>query len=151
MEWTGYELLWLFFGYAFAGWVFNTAYAAVRQRKFVDMGFFYGPWCPAYGFGGLAFTIFLTELKDRLFFLFLGGVILSFLVTYLTGFVLERIFHRKWWDFSRKRFQFGGYVSMPWSLVWGSLGVLCIRFVNPFLRDLLKLLPVSVGTALLIV
>lgn len=103
------------------------------------------------GFGGLAFAVFLTELHDNLFFLFVGGTILSFVVTYTTGFVLERIFHRKWWDFSRKRFQFSGYVSLPWSVVWGLLGVLCIRFVNPFLRDVLKLLPHGVGKIILLV
>ena len=151
MDMTGYELLWLFFTYSFAGWVTGTAGAAARQRKFVDVGFLYGPWCPAYGVGGLLFAIFLTELRDSLFFLFVGGVILSFIVTYTTGFVLERIFHRKWWDFSRKRFQFGGYVSLPWSVVWGLLGVLCIRFVNPFLRDMLKLLPHGVGKIILLV
>lgn len=151
MDMTGYELLWLFFSYSFAGWVTGTAGAAARQRKFVDVGFLYGPWCPAYGVGGLLFAIFLTELRDSLFFLFVGGVILSFIVTYTTGFVLERIFHRKWWDFSRKRFQFGGYVSLPWSAVWGLLGVLCIRFVNPFLRDVLKLLPHGVGKIILLV
>ena len=151
MGWTGYELLWLFFAYAFAGWMIGTAGAAVRQKKFVDVGFLYGPWCPAYGFGGLAFAVFLTELHDNLFFLFVGGTILSFVVTYTTGFVLERIFHRKWWDVSRKRFQFSGYVSLPWSVVWGLLGVLCIRFVNPFLRDVLKLLPHGVGKIILLV
>ena len=81
MDMTGYELLWLFFSYSFAGWVTGTAGAAARQRKFVDVGFLYGPWCPAYGVGGLLFAIFLTELRDSLFFLFVGGVILSFIVT----------------------------------------------------------------------
>ena len=89
-----YDLLWFFFLYAFAGWVIGTAAAAVREKKFVDVGFLYGPICPAYGFGGVIYIIFLTELRGHLFFLFLGGAILSFLLTLLTGFVLERIFHR---------------------------------------------------------
>ena len=68
-----YELLWFFFTYAFAGWVIGTALAAVREKKFVDVGFLYGPLCPAYGLGGVVFALFLTELKAHLFFLFLGG------------------------------------------------------------------------------
>lgn len=125
-----YELLWFFFTYAFAGWVIGTALAAVREKKFVDVGFLYGPLCPAYGLGGVAFALFLTELKDHLFFLFLGGAILSFLMTVFTGLILEGIFHRKWWDYSRKRFQFGGYVNLPYSVVWGALAVLNICVVN---------------------
>ena len=146
-----YELLWFFFLYAFAGWVIGTAAAAVREKKFVDVGFLYGPVCPAYGFGGVIYAIFLTELKDHLFFLFLGGAILCFLLTLLTGFVLERIFHRRWWDYSRKKFQFGGYVNLPYAVIWGVLGVLSVLFVNPFLRGTLKLIPRTAGEVILIV
>ena len=146
-----YDLLWFFFLYAFAGWVIGTAAAAVREKKFVDVGFLYGPICPAYGFGGVIYIIFLTELRGHLFFLFLGGAILSFLLTLLTGFVLERIFHRKWWDYSRKRFQFSGYVNLPYALVWGALAVISIRFVNPFLRGMFRLLPRRAGEVVLLV
>ena len=108
MEYTAYQLLWFFLIYSVAGWAIGTAGAAVREKKFVDVGFLYGPICPAYGFGALAFALFLPELKNQIFFLFLGGVILSAAVAFFTGFVLERIFHRKWWDYSRRRLQFGG-------------------------------------------
>lgn len=146
-----YELVWLFFVYAFAGWVIGTVLAAVREKKFVDVGFLYGPLCPAYGLGGVIFAVFLTELKEHLFFLFLGGAILSFLLTVFTGLILEGIFHRKWWDYSRKRFQFGGYVNLPYSVVWGVLAVLTIHFVNPFLSGALGKVPRAVGETVLIV
>ena len=146
-----YELLWFFFTYAFAGWGVGTVLAAVREKKFVDVGFLYGPLCPAYGLGGVAFALFLTELKDHLFFLFLGGAILSFLMTILTGLILEGIFHRKWWDYSRKRFQFGGYVNLPYSVVWGGLAVLNICVINPFLRKVFGLIPRAAGEIILIV
>ena len=151
MNHTLYELLWLFFIYAFAGWMIGTVLAAVREKKFVDVGFLYGPLCPAYGLGGVVFAVFLTELKDHLFFLFLGGAILSFLVTEFTGLILERIFHRKWWDYSRKKFQFGGYVNLPYSVVWGVLAVLNIHFVNPFLRGVWNRIPGAAGEIVLTV
>lgn len=146
-----YELVWFFFLYAFAGWVIGTVAAAFREKKFVDVGFLYGPWCPAYGFGGVVYAIFLTELKGHLFFLLLGGAILSFLMTLVTGFVLERIFHRKWWDYSRKRFQFSGYVNLPYAVIWGVLAALCILFVNPLIRRLLSLIPKAAGEIVLMV
>ena len=151
MEYTAYQLLWFFFIYSFAGWVIGTAGAAVREKKFVDVGFLYGPLCPAYGFGALAFSIFLPELKNNLFFLFLGGVILSAAVSFLTGFVLERIFRRKWWDYSRKRLQFEGYVSLPYTAVWGASAVFCILILNPFLTGLVNLIPQQAGNIALIV
>ena len=104
MTYSLYELLFFFLAYSVIGWAAGTVAAAVREKKFIDVGFLYGPCCPAYGIVAVLFALFLTELKDRLVFLFLGGTVLSFIVTLGTGFVLERIFHRKWWDYSRRRF-----------------------------------------------
>lgn len=151
MEYSLYQLSWFFLLYSFIGWGLGTAAAAVRERKFIDVGFLYGPYCPAYGFGAIAFAVFLTELRNSLFFLFLGGVILSFLVSLLTGFVLERIFHRKWWDYSRKRFQFGGYVNLPYTVLWGLLAVICVSLVNPFLDTVVSVVPTRAGGVLIII
>ena len=145
-----YELIWFFVLYSFVGWALGTAAAAVREKKFVDVGFLYGPYCPAYGTAAVLFTIFLSELENNLFFLFLGGTILSFIVILGTGFVLERIFHRKWWDYSRKRFQFGGYVNLPYIVIWGFLAVFCISVGNPLLKDLLGLIPRSIGEIIIL-
>ena len=151
MNYSIYELLWFFVLYSFIGWMLGTSAAAVREKKFVDIGFLYGPYCPAYGIGAVLFTVFLSELKENLFFLFLGGMILSFIVILGTGFVLERIFHRKWWDYSRKRLQFGGYVNLPYSVVWGLLAVCCVKIVNPLLNDLIQLIPRAISNFILIV
>lgn len=146
-----YELLWYFFFYSFAGWALGTVLAAVREKKFIDVGFLYGPFCPAYGLGAVSFALFLTELKNSLFFMFLGGVILSFVITHLTGFFLEKIFHRKWWDYSRKRFQFAGYVNLPYTIVWGVTAILCVAFINPLWDKLISFLPHGIGRILLFV
>lgn len=151
MEVTMYKLLWIFAICSFAGWIIGTAAAAFREKKFVDVGFLFGPWCPAYGFGGVLFAVFLQELKDTLLFLFVGGVVLSFLVSLATGFVLEKIFHKKWWDYSRKKFQFGGYVNLPYTVVWGFTAVVCVAFINPFLGKMIGMIPRRVGEIILLV
>ena len=151
MEVTMYKLLWIFAICSFAGWIIGTAAAAFREKKFVDVGFLFGPWCPAYGFGGVLFAVFLQELKDTLLFLFVGGVVLSFLVSLATGFVLEKIFHKKWWDYSRKKFQFGGYVNLPYTVVWGFTAVVCVAFINPFLGKMIGMIPRRAGEIILLV
>lgn len=146
-----YYLIWYFFLYSLLGWALGTILAAIREKKFIDVGFLYGPFCPAYGVGAVAFALFLSELKNSLFFLFLGGVILSFVITHLTGFFLEKIFHRKWWDYSRKRFQFAGYVNLPYTVIWGIAAVVCVSFINPFFKELISFLPISIGKIILVV
>ena len=78
-----YQLLWIFFVYSFIGWCGEAAMAAVRRHKFVNRGFVSGPLCPVYGAGAAAVAVFLPELRDRLFFLFLGGMIVTTFVEYL--------------------------------------------------------------------
>ena len=146
-----YHLLWMFLIYSFIGWAVGTAAAAMRKKKFIDVGFLYGPWCPSYGLGGAAFAVLLPELKNSLFFLFLGGMILGFLVSWFTGFFLEKIFHKKWWDYSRKKFQFGGYVNLPYTVIWGGAAVVCIYFVNPAIVRLADIFPGWTGRIILLV
>lgn len=62
-----YELLWYFVLYSFIGWGLATAAAAVREKKFVDVGFLYGPYCPSWGTVGILFAVFLPELKTICF------------------------------------------------------------------------------------
>ena len=85
MNYTLYQLLWFYLLYSFIGWAIGTSVAAVREHRFIDVGFLFGPYCPAYGFGAVAFAVFLPELRNHLFFLFLGGVILSSVRKYSTG------------------------------------------------------------------
>lgn len=144
-----YQLLWIFFVYSFIGWCGEAAMAAVQRHKFVNRGFVSGPICPVYGAGAAAVAVFLPELKDQLFFLFLGGMIVTTFVEYLTGRILELIFHRKWWDYSDQRFNLDGYVCLKNSVVWGICSVLMICFFDPLLCRLLVLIPRLAGDILL--
>ena len=94
-------------------------------------------------------AVFLPDLKDQLFFLFLGGMIVTTFVEYLTGRILELIFHRKWWDYSDQRFNLDGYVCLKNSVVWGICSVLMICFFDPLLCRLLVLIPRLAGDILL--
>ncbi len=59
---TGYELLWLFFVYSFVGWVLETVFAAMQQKKFVNRGLVNGSFCVLYGITSVLMTVGLQEL-----------------------------------------------------------------------------------------
>lgn len=141
MVYSFYEICWFFFIYSFIGWSAEVCAAAFNRKKFINRGFVNGPFCPVYGIGAAAFTIFLPELRENLFFLFLGGVILASFIEFTTGALLEKVFHKKWWDYSKIRFNFEGYICLRYSALWGIFAVLMIYFVNPFFASLLSLLP----------
>ena len=145
MEYGFYPLAWLFFLYSFAGWVLETAQAAVVHKKFLNRGFINLPLCPIYGTVAVCFALFLQELTHTWFFLFMGGMILSAFVELVSGKLLEAIFRRKWWDYSDQKFQFEGYICLKYSLLWGLFGVLCMKLLNPLLLRLGALFPPLVG------
>lgn len=149
MTYNIYQLLWIFFIYSFIGWCGEVVLAAVNRHKFVNRGFVSCPLCPVYGAGAVAVSVFLPELEEQLFFLFLGGMIVTAFVEYLTGRLLELIFHKKWWDYSEQKFQLDGYVCLKNSVIWGICSVLVIRIFNPLLCRGLELLPMLLGEVLL--
>ncbi len=151
MYYTWNELFWIFFSYSFIGWCAGVIANALHRKKFVNTGFLNLPLCPIYGIIGVAYGIFLPELKGKLFFLFLGGCIIAFLIICITGFLLEQIFNRKWWDYSKSRFQFQGYLNQLHLLIFGALAVVCIRYINPLLFKLTDMIPGTINFVLKIV
>ena len=114
-----YLFLWIFFIYSFLGWCTEVSYAALVTGKFVNRGFLNGPVCPVYGFGVVIVLSILVPLKGNLLVLFIGSVVLTSLLEWLTGFLLEKIFHQRWWDYSDQPFNIGGYICLRFSIAWG--------------------------------
>lgn len=141
MEYTWLQIAWLFFIYSFIGWLAEVCTAAVNRKRFVNRGFINGPLCPIYGFGAALFALFLPELTQNLFFLFLGGTVLATVLEYMTGLLMEKIFHKKLWDYSHIRFNLDGYVCLRYSLIWGVFSVLIMLFINPLLCRLVSYIP----------
>ena len=137
-----------FFLYSFIGWLMETIYATIRQGHFVNRGFLNGPLCPIYGSGCVALILMLSPFKDRWVMLFLGGVVITSLIELVTGYLMERFFHARWWDYSNIPFNLKGYICLPYSLLWGVLGLFIMKVLHPlmaFMVDLLPPLAVDIG------
>ncbi len=145
-----YELAWLFLVYSFAGWCTGVSVAAVRRKKFINTGVMNLPFCPVYGVTAVGYSLFLMELKHDLFFLFLGGMVISAMITVVTGIILERIFQRKWWDYSKYRIGFHGYLTVPLLLLFGAAAVFVLWVGNPVILQIISLIPYSFGKILVL-
>lgn len=132
IRFTWYELLWLFFIYSFLGWVLETAAATVKQKKFANRGLVNGPFCVIYGIAALFMTFGLQELRGVWLFLF--ATIYATVIEWVAGHLIEKAFKARWWDYSKIRWNLDGYICIPASLVWGTLGYLGIRWGNLLLR-----------------
>lgn len=134
-------ILLLFFIYSMIGWLCESIYCSVPAKKFINRGFLNGPLCPVYGIGGLLVIWLLTPVQDSLPLLFLAGVLVTSLVEYVTGFLLETLFHTKWWDYSRKRWNIHGRICLQNSLLFGVMSVLVMRVVHPRVLRLAESIP----------
>lgn len=146
-----YEVIWLFFIYSFLGWGMEVVHAVFGNRKLVNRGFLNGIVCPVYGFAMVFLSVFMDSLRNGWFYLFLGCMIVGSVIELVTGILLEKVFRIRLWDYSAMRVQVGGYVCLKYSILWGVLGTLLIKLVNPFLLSILHNIPELVGGILLII
>ena len=128
-----------FFLYGCIGWCVEVVYAAVKVHKLVNRGFLCGPICPIYGFGmvGLVYSVQLIPLPDSgsmsavsIFFI---GMVLTTAIELVGGWVLYKLYHIRWWDYSKMKYNLGGYICPQFSLLWGLGSVLMIKVVHPLL------------------
>lgn len=144
---TGDELLWLFLVYSFLGWLLETSMAAVRQKTLVNRGLVNLPFCIIYGISAVCISVFCMELEG--FWLFLGAVILSTLIEWISGHLIERFYHERWWDYSHLRFHIDGYISLRSSIIWGVLAFCGMRWGNNFFLYCFRQMPRMVAFGIL--
>ena len=141
MKYTGMEVLWLFLVYSFLGWVLETAAGTIKKKRFTNRGFTTGPFCGVYGTAAVLMAAALQELRGNPVFLFLGCAAVATAVEWITGKTLERLNRKKWWDYSEKRWNFDGYICLSYSVLWGILGFVAVRWGDDFFIWLYHALP----------
>lgn len=144
-----YELIWLFIIYAVLGWCVEVSYSALNKGVFINRGFLNGPYCPIYGLGMIIVIRALMPLKQSFIILFIGSFLLTTLLEFLTGFILEKIFHNKWWDYSDVPFNIKGYVCLKFSILWGLGCTFIINIIHPIIYKFMQLIPYKLGIILI--
>ncbi|MEG2119171.1 MAG: putative ABC transporter permease, partial [Pseudoflavonifractor sp.] len=136
------SLLFLYFiVYALLGWVMETAYCSIGERRFVARGFLYGPICPIYGVGVLMMICWFAPLTGHPIVFYLVSVVVMSTWEYLVGWFLETTTHIKYWDYSTRKFNLHGRVCLEISLTWGILAYGVIFWLHPLVEGLMAQIP----------
>lgn len=135
------QWLLVFYLYCMLGWCFESTVVSVGQRRLVNRGFLRGPMLPIYGFGAVILLHVSLPLKQHPVWLYLASMIAATVFEYIVGVVMEKIFKVKYWDYSKQRFQFQGYICLRSSLCWGFLGLILTSVIHPPVEKLVLGLP----------
>lgn len=127
--------------YSVAGWIMETLLFLIRDKKVVKRGFLFGPVCPIYGCGAVLCTAVLYGRVHNIFLIFVFGLLLCGTLEYLTHFVLEKMFHAMWWDYSSRRFNIKGRVYLNGLLIFGLGAVLIVKVLQPLVFKLIDIIP----------
>ena len=115
--------------------------ALIHERKFVNRGFLIGPYCPIYGYGVLLLTFLLKKYQNDIVATFIFSILICGLLEYFTSYFMEKIFHARWWDYSKRKFNINGRICLETLIPFGIMGCAILYITNPVMLNLLNKIP----------
>ena len=134
---TFQQILWYFVIYSILGWIVEVAYHAVTMGKVVNRGYLNGPLCPVYGCGMLIVLALVIVLSRgdidslSLWAVFGIGAFFATAAELIAGWLRDKLFHARWWDYSGEHFNLHGYICLKFCLIWGAAITFGVRLVHP--------------------
>ena len=141
-EFTFHNIIWYMILFSILGLLIETIYGYVstgilESRK----GLILGPFCPIYGIGAAFFIVLLSEYKESKIKLFIMGAIAGTIFEYICSYILQVIYGSMFWDYSYTPYQINGRVSLTYTVSWGILAVLLIKYIKPQFDKVIEKIP----------
>ena len=118
--------------FSMVGYVVEMIACAIVDKKIANRGFFCGPIIPIFGVGGLLLVWILKPFYDHVFLVILLSMIITTTIEYITAYILEKIFHNKWWDYSKEKFNFQGRICLKNTLLFGLGAPFVLYVLDPY-------------------
>ncbi len=149
MSYTFIEITWMFLAYALIGWLWETPYVSIKEKKYVNRGFLRGPLIPIYGFAATTVMLSMSFIEPLLVYPPAVNVLISMFYIavvasiweYVTSFAMESLFKTRWWDYSERKFNLKGRIALDISVFWGLGGFILWRFVNVHIMNFYHFIP----------
>ncbi len=136
-----------FFFYSLLGYLYESVYSTINHRHWANRGFFFGPIIPIYGISACIANIVFYDLgipflqNATWYTIFLISFFGSMIIEYVTSYVLEKLFHAKWWDYSDSFCNINGRVCLFASTGFGIAGIVVVKWLIPFVNMVLGYFP----------
>jgi hypothetical protein len=139
-----------YFVFSVLGWIWESIYCTIKERKWQNRGFLYGPLCPIYGFGSiialLVYDLISLGIVHQLswWMTLIVGFFLSMILEYPTSYILEKLFHARWWDYSDLPLNINGRTCVITSLGFGIGAIIIMNYLIPAYEQALVIIPASI-------
>lgn len=140
-----YHLLIWFLIYSILGWLVESIYMSICNRKWTNRGFSRGPICPIYGVGAITVYLLLSPYSENRILLFILGMIVATGIEMVTAMIMQRLFGEVWWDYHNKPFNYKGILCLESSLAWGLYTVILFGVLHRFVERLANAVPFQTG------
>lgn len=119
-----------FYFYCICGWIFESTYVSLSNRKWINRGFMKGPWLPLYGSGAVVILLVTLPFQQYPVAVYFAGAITATILEYFTGVVMLKLFKVRYWDYSHRKIQFQGHICLVSTIAWGFLSLLMVYVVH---------------------
>ncbi|MBQ7636748.1 MAG: putative ABC transporter permease [Lachnospiraceae bacterium] len=142
-----FKVFYCFFIYCFVGWIWECCYCSVVEGKLINRGFLNGPIIPIYGCAatGMLLVFFNPGMRElsaessvkSYICIFLLGALVASVFEYFTSWIMELLFHAKWWDYSHVPLNIKGRICLPVAAFWGIMAIGLVKFLHPAVMNLI--------------
>ncbi len=144
MPYTIVQWICFFFIYGFLGWCYESAYVSFKHKQWVNRGFVRGPLLPLYGSGAILLLFVTIPFRENLFLMFVSGAIGATILEYVTGVAMEALFKVRYWDYSKRKFNFQGHICLAATTLWGVFAIVIVKVVHRPIENLVMSLPETI-------
>ncbi len=136
-----YYLFWIFLIGSVAGWVIEFFYTLIFSHVLINhSALVIGPLNVIYGFGACLLSALLYRFQDKeLWKIFVVSFITGTVLEYICSWGMELVLGFTAWDYSNDFLNINGRVCLVYSLMWGFLGIIWIRYIYPWLIKVIDL------------
>ncbi len=125
-----YRIAFCFVVYSMGGWLLESIYMSICNKKLTNRGFGFLPFCPIYGFGATVCFYLLKPFAGSKLAVYLIGATLATLFEYAVGLLMRRMFGEVWWDYSKKPCNYKGIICLESTLAWGVYALGVVYFLH---------------------
>lgn len=134
-----------FIFYSILGWLVESVYMSICNRKLTNRGFGIGPFCPIYGFGAVIGYMILNPLREYTIALYLTAAFSATVFEFIVAKLMQRYLNEVWWDYRDKPFNYQGVICLESTIAWGFYGVIIVYWLNGFTVRILSMVPEQIG------